>query len=256
MERCLWISPGETVKTDGFDRVFLGDEACGLFLSSADITDEVNALTYTGQRAGIISPYLTPEREADFLSMLGRLDCQTEIVVNDAGAYRLVKKSGHTPVLGRLLTRQNADPAIATFSQFQTDRIVLVAAEAVLLKHKPPPRELSERFCGTPVFSVETAALFLSDYRKMTIMLDLLPHGMPGKTPENYYAMLNTENILISIMPCRSCNDCPQKETLLGTVRGVIKVYRKRNTIYYKYSETPNAENVGIPTYVTRLITN
>jgi len=261
MERCLWISPGETATTDRVEkheRVFIGDEACGRFLSSADLLDAVNAHTHDGRRMGIIFPYLDPEREIDFVTMLGRLNRQTEIVVNDVGAFRLVKKSNHIPILGRLLTRQCTDPAIASFFGFPSDdRIAQDGAEIMRLKHKPPPPELSERFAGSPVFSKEAAALFLSGYSHMTVMLDLLPHGMPREIPENYSVMLNTDNILVSVMPCRSCNSCPQKEVLLGTVRGKTKIYRKRNTIYYKRADVSNAEdagNVETPKYVTRLI--
>lgn len=248
------MSLGETAKTDEYERVFVGDEACGRFLSSSDFIDEINVHAETGQHIGIISPYLTPEMEKDFITMLGSLNSQTEIVVNDVGAFRLVRKSKHNPILGRLLTRQNTDPAIASFSRFQSDRIILEGAEKILLKHKAPPPELSERFTVSPVFSKEAAALFLSGYSRMTVMLDRLPHGMPHEIPENYSVMLNMENILISVMPCRSCYNCPQKEVLLGTVREKIKIYRKRNTIYYKYSEISNTGNTEIPAYVTQLI--
>lgn len=249
METCLWVSPWEKMPDSGYDRLYIGDEACGRFLTDGVLPRRLHSVTSAGKRAGVIVPYLTPERETDFLRLLDQLHDPVDMVVNDAGAFRLIQRSIHTPILGRLLVRQNTDPAIASFFRDQPRRLVYDGTEPAVLEHVNPPHSLAVHFSGSPVFSDRTAALFLSGRETMTVMLDILPHGMPKQLPDNYTAILNTENILVSVLPCRSCEGCPDSEVLLGKTRANVPIYRKRNTCYYKLSESAGAV-LEIPEYV------
>lgn len=253
MERCCWIAPGNDILDEGFDRIYIGDETCGSFLASGNFTRQVNAAISSGKRVGIILPYLTPERETQLVRLLNHLAQPVDIVVNDAGAFRIVRQSGHTPIIGRLLARQNTDPAILSFYQSHPGRIVYNGMERAVLEHMRPSQSLTAHLTGSPVFSDETAALFLSGCEKMTVMLDLLPHGMPEKIPKHYTVLLNMGSVLVSVLPCRSCAGCPDEEVVLGTTRANAPIYRRKNACYYKPFELIG-KSPAIPDYVSGLI--
>jgi len=281
MERCIWLSPDslpadgwfspDNLPTDGWlspdslsadgwlrdiDTVFIGDEACGLFLSGEALPLWIDEIIGSGKGAGIVLPYLTPEREEDFIKLLGRLARPVKIAVNDFGAFRLVRQSAHTLVIGRLLAKQNTDPAIITFYEDQPGRIVYDGMERAKLTHAAPPESLTAHFTGVPAFSDETAALFLAGGGEISIILDRLPHGLPASVPGGFNVLLNTENILVSILPCRSCEGCPDKETYVGATRAGAPIYRRRNTCYCKYSECgiKREPGEGVPGYVAGTI--
>jgi len=242
VKKYIWLEPGEKALVNGYDGIFIGNEVCGEFLSPTgldDFIDELNFYGAAGHNVGIIAPYLTPEREINFIALLKKLSRPTEIAANDVGAFRLIEKSGHIPVLGRLLTKQNTDPAIISFYQKQPDRIVYDVIEPVRLIHADPPKELTEHFKGSPVFSKEAANLFLGGREEITVMMDMPPHGIPDEIPERYRVMLNIDDILVSVLPCRSCENCPKKEIFLGKTRADVAIYRKRNLCYYKLSDAP-----------------
>ncbi|MCL2337249.1 MAG: hypothetical protein FWC60_07495 [Firmicutes bacterium] len=233
----------------------MGSEVCGNFLSSGDFLNAFNAYIWAGHQVGIIAPYLTPKREISFITWLENLSNRTEIVVNDVGAFRLVQKSKHIPIPGRLLMRQNTDPVIPSFFQSQPDRDVYDGADYVRLKHSKPSQALTVHLQNSPVFSPEASALFLADREEITVMMDQLPQGLPAEIPRQYRVMLNTDNILVTVLPCRSCADCPQEEMLLGRVRTNIPIYRKRNACYYKLADVLKGnDNLIIPPYVVRQI--
>ena len=255
LKRCVWIEPGEKKTITGFDKIFIGSEVCGKFLSSADIIREIEAYRTSGYETGIISPYLTPNREIEFTAFLEKLTNVTEVIVNDVGAYKRVRDSKHIPILGRLLMRQNTDPAIRSFYQDQPDRVVYDYTDRVNLRHMNPPAELTKHFTGSPVFSEETADFFRDGDDELQVMMDLLPHGFPGKIPGKIRVLLNTDNILVSVFPCRSCDDCPQNEIILGKTRANIPIYRKKNLCYYKYAEINEADKITrFPDYVSGTI--
>ena len=255
MERCVWLSPGEDAPVDGYDRVFIGDEACGGFLPTSGFLSQIDAYASSGYKVGIVTPYLTPEWEIDFIALLEKLTNSTEIVVNDVGAFRLVQKSKHIPIIGRLLMRQNTDPAIHSFFRDQPTRDVYDYNDYVRLIHADPPQALADHFASSPMFSTEATALFLSGREEMTVMMDRPPRGMPAEVPRHMRVMLNMDDVLVSILPCRSCADCPNEEVLLGKTRANIPIYRKRNTCYYKAADAPGGVcEMRTPGYVTRQI--
>ena len=254
LKQCLWVSPESDFHLRGYECFFAGDEACGRFMFSEEFISKINTAIKLGGKAGIIVPYLTPETESRFDKLINSISKSIDIVVNDAGAFRLVSKSKHTPIIGRLLARQNTDPAITSFFYHQPDRIVYNGMDRAMLKHLPPSRSLALHLSGSAVFSDETAALFLSGHEKMTVMLDLLPFGLPRAIPKGFSVLLNTDNILVAVLPCRSCDDCPAHEAPIGFTRANVQIYRMKNICYYKYSDI-KSELDAIPGYVTGLVT-
>ncbi|MDR1664043.1 MAG: hypothetical protein LBR83_03865 [Clostridiales bacterium] len=252
MKRYLRVETGKFLKDSEYDANFeaeraenhaaayegllVGEEACGLFLSSEIFISRVNALLKSGKKVGVITPYLTPEREDALAKMLESLR-PAEIVVNDVGALWLVRQSKHTPVIGRLLTRQQTDPVILSFYQPQPSRVVLRESECVRLEHAPPPASLTGRLTGSPVFSA--ASVFLSGYETMTVMMDWPPQGMMDKIPREFSVLWSIDEVLVAVLPCQGCEACPERETYIGMTRARIPVYRKRNVCYFKPAENP-----------------
>jgi len=255
LARCAFIFPGEKIDAAAYDKIFIGSEVCGAFLSSEVFFNELKNYKLSGKKIGIAVPYLTPSREENFFALLSKLESATEIVVNDAGAFELTRRSGHVPVLGRLLARQQTDPAIPSFFDGQPERGVYDYEDYARLKYTKPPETLACHFLASPVFSQEASEIFLSGRGEMTVVMDRLPIGMPERIPEKFNVLLNLENILVSVIPCRSCRDCPKNETVLGKTRAGATIYWRRGLCYYKFSECPGAnERPRLPDYVSGTI--
>ena len=213
------------------EKLITGDEVCGSFLSSPDFLNRIFELAKKNNETAIITPYLTPDTEIHFKEFLVKLPGPARIIINDFGALQFIKNSGHIPVIGRLLMRQNTDPVIMKLDI---------------------PQPLKAHFCDTPVFTNEASQLLMSGYDKMTVMMDFLPHGMPAKAPAGYDVLLNLRNVLVTVFPCNfNCCDCPGEEFLQGRTRAGVPVYQKRKLFYYKQNEIVNS---AIPDYVTGLI--
>jgi hypothetical protein len=264
VERCLWLEPfgaADNLFTEAWDRVYIGDEGCGRFLSSPDFRARLRLLLASGVPVGIIAPVLTPDTEPLFKALLDELAEPLEVVVNDVGAYRMVGNSIHSRVLGRLLARQNTDPAIVQFLQPQAERQVLVEGEPALLRYAPPPDTLMRHFRTTPLFSdvaaagptargdapVRTAAPAAATagataggdgHARTKVMLDFPPHGLPDTIPPQFSVLLSQDEVLVALLPCKDCATCPQTETKIGETRARVPLYRRRTTCYYKRQET------------------
>ena len=240
-EHNIWLDdetePGSDALNGAFDGILIGDEACGRSLSSATLLSRLDTIRRSGKKVGLITPYLTPDLERSFMQLLHELVHPTTIVVNDVGALRLVRNSIHIPVIGRLLMRQHSDPVIRSFYRSHPRRIVYHGTERAELEYERPSDSLNSLFTGSAVFSEKTAALLRAEDDVMTVMMDMLPHGIPKRIPLHYRAMLHTGSVLVSVLPCQSCEECPEHEVLLGSTRANVPIYRKRNTCYYKLAE-------------------
>ncbi len=254
MKRYVWVSSSEKIAVPQCDGIWIGSEVCDEFLSSPDLLKRMDFYASAGYQAGIIMPYLTPEREELFISLLNRLSQPTEIVVNDVGALFLTQESIHIPVIGRLMMRQMSDPAILSFYHNQSERLINDGSGVSKLVHVDPPPPLTRHLVDSPLFSEEAAAILLSVRTEVTVMMDWLPHGMPVRIPDHIRVMLNTEDILVSVLPCTDCRTCPAAETLVGKTRGLYNIYRKKNICYYKRCEISVSDNEALPSYVSNVI--
>jgi len=229
MTQCFWVDPSEitTKQLPANGKIFVGDEGCGKFLSDEIFNDKFLTLIDNNNDIGLIAPFLTTKTELAFAALLAKINTPIDVIVNDFGALRLVQKSRHHAIIGRVMTRQSTDPAIFGFTQDQPEIVVFVNGVSAVLKHKPPPESLMKHFRSSPVFSIPHLG-------ETQVMLDLPPHGLPETVPENFTVMVNTKNVLIAMLPCDDCVNCPQSETLIGKTRSDVPIYRKRNTCYYK----------------------
>jgi len=254
MEYYSWVLPWNEIGAEG--QVYLGDEGCGRFLDSPGALKRILSLLNQKRLSGLITPFLTPEREQGLIELLKGIQTPIEVVVNDVGAFQIVKKSRHIPVIGRLLARQHTDPAIMAFGLNQPGRCVF-SHDGIrsTLRHVPPPDELMRHFRGTPLFTIETSGFLLGGYPDMRVMLDRPLHGLPKEIPDRYSVILNEEEILVSILPCSNCGSCPDSECFMGKTRFGVPIYRRRNTCYFKYSEVRNVnESGGYPDFISGII--
>ncbi len=251
-----YVWADDFVKPPDTDRnhIFIGDEGCGRFMESGTLSDYMKNMHKKGIPVGIITPFLMPEREKRLISFLEQLEKQTEVVVNDIGSFCLVKGSGHTPIIGRLLTKQKTDPSIHQFYHQQPERKILVNGEKGFLRYAPPSETLSKYFRDIPIFSEMALEVLLKDRDRIMVMLDMPPHGMPETVPGGVEVMLSGKNVLVSMLPCVNCAACPQEETYIGTNRSGIPIYRKRNTCYYKQTGMAGKFQNNLPHYVSRIL--
>ena len=237
MEHCYWpYQHGGSVPAR-FARVYLGEEGCGLFLSSPGFLRRVLALMAEGRAVTVVTPALTPQRERDLAALLQKLPAPTEVVAGDIGAFALIAQAGHIPIAGRLMSRQSTDPAIAGFTQTQQARVVQTADGPRRLEHRPPPDELMEHFCTPPILSAGSLQVLQSlAGGPPRVELDAPPHGLPQNFPQDISVSLHADECLLAVAACHGCEDCPQEPVPAGAARTGMPLHRHKNLLLYPVS--------------------
>jgi hypothetical protein len=216
---------------------YIGDEVCGKFMLSGELLDALTMAADKGDSPVFVAPFLTTETEEGFASLLDKLQCSVAVAVNDLGALSLVLESKHAPVIGRLLTRQNTDPAIFGFMTPQRDRAVYDRGMPALLKYAPPPEALMNHFRDISLFCGALFELFPALKPPVRVMLDKPPHGLPKSVPDEFMPVYRNDDVLVSVLPCSDCESCPREEVFLGKTRAGVDLFRKRGVCYYKNRE-------------------
>ena len=119
-EKALFISRKENLKylTDEFQRVYYGDEFCDrLIPSETELKEVMDEVKEKGLSFTFVTPYVTEAGLNKLIKLFSVLPEKTEVVVNDWGAFRVIKErfSGLVPVLGRLMVKLKRGPRIAGF---------------------------------------------------------------------------------------------------------------------------------------------
>lgn len=240
MQHCYWPRRYDGPVPARFARVYLGEEGCGLFLSSQSFLRRVLALMEEGRAVTVVTPILTPEGERDLAVLLRALPVPTEVVAGDIGAFALIAKAGHIPIAGRLMSRQSTDPAIAGFARPQPPRTVLTADGPRRLEHRPPPNDLMEHFRTPPILSAGALQVLQAlAGGPPRVELDAPPHGLPYSMPENVTVSLHADECLLAVAACHGCADCPQEPAPAGATRTGTPLHRHKNLLLYP-SGIPN----------------
>lgn len=102
-----------------YSRVYVGWEFCPNFILGRDDIDRILSLSMQyNKKVTFVIPFIFQKelkRARSYISYLGSLNKNIEVVFNDWGVYRLIKKEHFLqPVLGRLLSKQKLglDPQI------------------------------------------------------------------------------------------------------------------------------------------------
>lgn len=249
IEICYWWREDSPLPPNG--RLYIGHEGCRRMLPDVLLQQAMHLLSL-GRRFSLVIPFLTPAIEADFPTFLRQLPPETEVVANDAGAFLLAVEAGFTPALGRLLSRQHTDPAIATFQTSTASRVVQTQNGPALLAHTPPPESLWTQWQTPPVFSAGTLEVFRRFVPgvPLRVEIDCPPHGLPEKGPMTPVTLHCGEAIL-SATPCHAadCVACSPALRQAGYTRTGTQVLRRRNLYGYR-TEQPEA----LPAYVDRIV--
>jgi SAM-dependent methyltransferase len=101
------------VWTGPFDRIYLGAEACHWLLPTpAQVEGAVRFCAAHGFPFTLVTPALAEAGLSRARALLEALPAGTEVVVNDWGLLRDVRRRGLVPVLGRLLVKVKRDPRL------------------------------------------------------------------------------------------------------------------------------------------------
>lgn len=123
-ERALYLASADDLASRGEDvsRIYFGHEFCERLLPT---TNELSKVARGAERVGLeltfVTPYVTDRglgRLANLLRVLARLRPESEVVFNDWGTLRLLRRdfAALRPVLGRLLHKMKRGPRLATLA--------------------------------------------------------------------------------------------------------------------------------------------
>lgn len=249
IEICHWWREDAPLPPTG--RLYIGHEGCGRIWTDT-LPRQVTHLWSLERRFSVVVPFLTPDIEAVFPAFLGQLPPDTEVVVNDVGAFLLTVEAGFVPVLGRLLSRQHTDPAIASFQTPLASRMVQTSEGAALLTHTPPPESLWTQWQTPPIFSKDALATFqrFAPGASFRMEIDCPPHGLPAKGPATPVT-LHCGEAIVSVLPCREtdCDGCSPALRQAGQTRTGTPLVRRRNLYGYPTESPPS-----LPAYIDRIV--
>lgn len=249
VEICHWWREDTPLPPTG--RLYIGHEGCGRLLQE-ELSRQAAYLSSLERRFSVVVPFLTPDIEATFPAFLRQLPLEAEVVVNDVGAFLLAAEAGFVPVLGRLLSRQHTDPAIASFQIPLASRVVQTPEGAALLTHTPPPESLWTQWQTPSIFSEGTLDAFrrLVPGMPLRMEIDHPPHGLPEKGPSTPVTLHCGEAIL-SVLPCHQsdCENCSPCLRQAGQTRTGMPLVRRRNLYGYR-TEQPSI----LPAYIDRVV--
>lgn len=130
MEEAIFITEGSGLRnwSDRYTRIYFGNEFCQSLIPARkeleDILDFVLSrdLNFTFVTGFVTEPDL--DYLQDLLVVISLKNPNTEIVINDWGMLRVVRKHNLIPVIGRLLTKQRRDPRILNLRGRLTEEAV------------------------------------------------------------------------------------------------------------------------------------
>lgn len=248
MEHCFWLThPADPVPPNA-DRVYLGDEICPLTLEPAFLLG-VNSLLARGIAVTVVTPLLRQQNLPGFAALLGGLCQPVEIAVNDIGGLLLLRHSSHTPVLGRLFSRQHTDPAIAGFCTPQSPRTVWHGDGITRLTHIQPPSALWRHWQTPWIFSDAALALYRQhSSQPPRIEIDAVTQGFPANAP-NADVTVHLSETLAAVCACnKNCSRCPTAAVPAGQTRAGVPLYRRRASLFYCLADG------AVPPYVNRIV--
>ncbi|MCP4715888.1 MAG: hypothetical protein GY868_12285 [Deltaproteobacteria bacterium] len=243
-ERALFINRQENLSylSDEYTRVYFGDEFCERLLPSGTVLrDVVDQVTGQGRDCTFVTPYVTEAGLEKVTSLLPLLPEATEVVINDWGVLRLLRRDfPHlVPVLGRLMTKIKRGPRIAAFLD------------------KLPPDALNHMRStnlGVPVYQQ-----FLAKQGITRVELDNPLQGLNlSEIPENIHLSIHipfayvsttrfclTANVdkpekkgMIGVFPCGK--ECQKYTFFLDNAVMTRLLIRRGNTVFFQNTDVPN----------------
>ncbi len=185
MERAIHITNPDNLKfyTPQYNRIYFGTEFCQNLIPTAK--DLKKVLQFSGKNAlqfTFVTPFVTAKGLTGLERLLGILKTKQkkcEVVVNDWGVLELLsrKYKNFKPALGRLLTRQNRDPAMAKVLEKQLPYGVRMKDGRIRIVAHVPPGERYQKGIRDSYVNAPSIQKFLSGLSVERIELNNLIQG-------------------------------------------------------------------------------
>ena len=186
MEEAIHITKPDKFKyyKPRFERIYFGAEFCQNLIPS--ITDLKSALTFAKKRNlyfTLMTPFVTGKGLVRLEGIFKFLKLKLpgcEVVVNDWGVLEVLSKryKNFKPSLGRLLTRQNRDPAMARVLEKQPPYGVKTKDGRIrIVAHIPPGPRYQEGIRASYV-NAPSVQKFLSRFKIKRLELNNLVQGV------------------------------------------------------------------------------
>ena len=195
----------------------------------------------------IILPPVTPGLEPclDRILLLAAFYNNVEIIANDWGTlYRLAQWKRTCPhptrlILGVLLSGQDTDPVLRSFTLPQPDRAVWAGEETVLLRWAPPPPSLSRHWSEPACFHLMP---LLREMGVDAVELGLQPLPLPPG--DGLLPIVPFPYGVLSVKPCRGkCASCAGPDI----VRAGCRLFFDRNLLLWQPVGNRDKEKEGPP---------
>ena len=117
MEHAIYINKISDIKfieKGKFERIYFGNEFCERIIpSDKDVIKILDFADDRGMNFTFVTPWSTDKGIKSIKKILPTLPKNTEVIFNDWGVFRIIKKYRLKPTMGRLLVTTRRDPAIS-----------------------------------------------------------------------------------------------------------------------------------------------
>lgn len=224
-----------------FSRLYLGDEFCQhLIPSPAQIDRALQRIQPQRMAFSLVTPYVTDEGIGRLRDLFSHLDThcpQAEVIVNDWGALRLLRRESLslTPVLGRLLNKMTRDLSLSP----PEGRPFVPPAASRALRRSALALPSYQRFLAE--LGIQRAEFDLPpqglDLAGMDLKLSLhLPYGYvtTGRAcPIGSLERPKGEKF----RPTERCSAACQQYAVELYPSSSVRLFYRGNTVFYRYSQ-------------------
>lgn len=256
MEKAIHITTLDSLRyyNSGYARIYFGVEFCQRLIPSVRSLEEALRFTRTkGLQFTLVTPFVTEEglnRLGGIFKFLKKELKDCEIVVNDWGVLEVISRRYKTfkPLLGRLLTRQNRNPAMAYILKKQYPLVGIKGKGGTIriITHVPPDRRYQKGIKASYVNACSVQN-FLSKFNIKRVELNNVIQGL---NLENLGLKVSLYTPFVNISTTRFCpmESRTQKILRINTCRRECQkyyerlkykalpkyIYKRGNTIFYK----------------------
>jgi hypothetical protein len=242
-EYALFINQEEKLHylTDTYRRVYFGDEFCERLLpGSAELIRVMEQVSDAGRSFTLVTPYVTEAGLEQVGNLLKLLSSATEVVFNDWGVFRLLRRDypDLVPVMGRLLTKIKRGPRIMNFldtlppaalSHFRTSNLDVPRYQRFLEENNICRAELDNPLQGLDLSGV-SKKLHLSLYIPFAYV-----------TTTRFCLTANADKPdkkgFIGVFPCK--RECRTYTFYLDNAAMTTLLVRRGNTIFFRNTDIP-----------------
>ena len=262
MEKAIHITKLENFKYCNFsyNRVYFGAEFCQNLIPSIAVLEKAfNFAQKKNYQFTLVTPFVTEKglyRLNELFQFLRTKINNCEVVVNDWGVLGVLSSKYKTfkLSLGRLLTRQSRDPAMAQVLKKQPPFAMIGKDGRITVVVHVPPNERYQKGIKASYVNATSVQGFLSRFNICRIELNNL---MQGLNLENLRFNVSLYTPFVNISTTRFCpmesrfqkiyrinvckRECQKYYSILRNRTFAKYVYKRGNTIFYKNPVNPRS---------------